>query len=149
MFHDSPVSDPASSNEQQTLFRIVAIYDSATGSADAARASFVVARELGEEVTIDRSSWDVESLKSSTVCLFAAGEAARADMIVIALGTKTPPESLKEWIELWERKRTPSGGLLALIPSDSEALGSGLEEYLYETAVTARMDFLCRKQNRY
>jgi hypothetical protein len=139
----------ASSDQAEKPFRIVAIYDSALTSAEVARASAIVLRELGEDVSVDRSSWNLKSLRSADICDFAASAAARADLIVIAIGCSEPNEDLQEWVTRWEKKRQLSGGLLALIPTREDGPVHHLENYFYETAVTANMDFLCGGASRY
>jgi hypothetical protein len=149
MFHEGQKDQELSESPAENPFRILAIYDSAKASAEAARASAVVIRELGEEVPVDRCSWNVEALDSVETRGFAAGEAARADLIVLALSTEAPSEGLKEWVRQWEKNRQISNGLLALIPSGTSDELHDLEDYLYETAITANMDFLCRKPRRF
>jgi hypothetical protein len=146
MLHEPRNQEPSSDTHP---FRILALYDSAKTSAQAARASAVVIGELGEDVPVDRCSWNILALECEATRGFAAGEAARADLIVIALSCESLSTSLKDWIKQWERKRTLSAGLLALIPSEDCQSVAALEDYFYETAVTANMDFLCRKQRRY
>ena len=147
MIRDVPQHPAAPLEGSDDPFRIVSIFDGSAASQEAARASAIVMRELGEEVAIDRSSWDIQSLEATDTCDFAAREAARADMIVIALSERAPSQLLKNWVELWERKRKIEGGLLALIPSGKEQ--GDLREFLSETAITANMDFLCQKKPRF
>jgi hypothetical protein len=149
MFHESRKEDELSESPAEIPFRILAIYDSPQASVEAARASAVVIRELGEDVPVDRCSWSVDALERVETRDFAAGEAARADLIVLALSAETPSEGLKQWVRQWQKKRQISSGLLALIPSGSNEEVHDLEDYLYETAITANMDFLCRKPRRY
>jgi hypothetical protein len=141
--------DQEAAAEVNDPFRILALYDSAETSAQAARASAIVIRELGEDVPVDRCSWNIRALDSDATRGFAAGEAARADLIVIALSCESLGTALRDWVKQWEKKRTTPSGLLALIPSNECESGAVLEEYFYEIAVTANMDFLCRKQRRY
>ena len=147
MLHET--RDQEASPEVNDPFRILALYDSAKTSAQAARASAVVVRELGEDVPVDRCSWNIRALDSEATRGFAAGEAARADLIVIALSCDSLSTVLKDWVKQWEKKRTLSGGLLALIPAEECESAATLEDYFYEIAITANMDFLCRKQRRY
>lgn len=130
-------------------FRLLSIYDSEEASREATHTSNLVLRELGEEIVADRTTWNLQSLHASAICTLAAEEAARADVIVIALSGDKPSEILKEWISQWQRHRELSGGLLALIPSVDSSTGGELASFLYETAVTAHMDFLCQKKRRY
>ena len=139
----------ACTHSPEVPFRIVTLYDSPLSSAEAARASALVMRELGEEIPVDRCSWNIQSLNDGVTRQFAAAEAARADLILIALSLVTPSQALKDWINRWEKHRQLSGGLLALIPSGTQGQAANLEAYLYETAITANMDFLCRKDRRY
>ena len=148
MFHNSQRDQEFSLSPTEDPFRILAIYDGAKGSAEAARASALVIRELGEDVPIDRCSWSVEALESFETRGFAAGEATRADLIVLALSAEKPSESLKDWVRQWEKNRKLSSGLLALIPFGKKREVQELEDYLNETAITANMDFLCRKDLR-
>src|SRR4051812_1811700 len=96
MFHESRKDEDSSESLAENPFRILAIYDSPKASVEAARASAVVIRELGEDVPVDRCSWSVEALERVETRGFAAGEAARADLIVLALSSETPSEGLKE-----------------------------------------------------
>lgn len=124
------------------------LFDSAFANAEAVQAFELILRELGDDVLVHKSAWDVALLRSASHCTRAAKEAARADMIVIALSEMTPSESFKNWINQWEKNRTLNSGLIALIPSGDAESGGELADFLYETAVSANMDFLCRKNRR-
>jgi hypothetical protein len=149
MFQETLNTEDTLSAGSNNPFRIVTIYDSAKTSAEAARASAVVIRELGDEVPVDRCSWNVASLESDLTRGFAAAEAARADLIVVALSDGSPSNSLRDWVTRWGKKRTLENGLFALIPTSEHQASAALENYFYEAAVTANMDFLCRKRPRY
>lgn len=149
MIHDSRAQDISSLIDDGRPFRIVAVYDSEEASLETNRAAAIVLQELGHDVPFDESSWKLDALSSWSVCDLAASEAACADMIVLALGSDSPLDVLQHWLESWDKKRTLEGGLLALIPMDKSRKTIALEDYLYETAVTAQMDFLCRKGPRY
>lgn len=148
MFHDIRNVEAASFQPGETPFRIVTIYDSSEGSMEAAKASAIVTRELGDDVMVDRSSWELCAFSKPETRGFAAAVASRADLIVIAISTDEPSRELKEWVNAWEKNRQLSNGLLALIPSGDSA-DHTLEDFLYEAAVTANMDFLCRKPRRF
>jgi hypothetical protein len=135
-----------SSCESEQPFRILMIYDSSRSRAEAQHATGIILRELGDDISVNRSHWDLDSLAAAPAQ--AARDAAEADVIVLALSESTPAEPLREWISQWETTRAQRGGLIALIPSGSSESGGGLAELLYETAVTANMDFLCRKNRR-
>lgn len=141
--------DGSSSEHAESPFRLLTIYDSPRANREAVSASEVVLRELGEDIEVDRSSWDLNSLAPGADWTVAADAAARADVILFALSETSPSEPLKKWIDEWQKKRVIDGGLLALIPSGESETGGDLAEYLYETAVSAHMDFLCRKKRRY
>jgi hypothetical protein len=127
-------------------FRMLAIYDSEEASREATHASNLVLRELGDGVQADRTTWNLRSLDTASVRTLAAEEAARADLIVLALEDTQPTATLKDWIARWQCNRELSSGLLALISPDNSETGGDLADYLYETAVTAHMDFLCQKK---
>jgi hypothetical protein len=141
-----PSAGALSNDSDAKPFRILAIYDSEEASREATQASELVLRELGESVEADRSAWNLRSLDTASVRSLAAGEAARADVIVLALQGDAPSSTLKKWIGEWQSNRENSGGLLALISANDSVSGGHLADFLYETAVTAHMDFLCQKK---
>lgn len=138
-----------SPDSETNPFRLLSIYDSFEASREAAYAAEVVLRELGEEIDVDKTSWDLQSLESSSLRNLAAAEAARADVIVVAFSSENPTDTFKQWTSEWQCVRELSSGLLALIPSGDSKTGGDLADFLYETAVTAQMDFLCRKKRRF
>jgi hypothetical protein len=143
-------NEGALSNDSEAKpFRMLAIYDSEEASREATHTSNLVLRELGEGIEADRSTWNLQSLDATSLRTLAAEEAARADVIVIALAGTEPSATLKEWTAQWQRNRELSGGLLALISPDDSENGGDLADFLYETAVTAQMDFLCQKKPRH
>ena len=137
-----------SPNSDAKPFRMLSIYDSEQAGRDATRASNLVLRELGDKIDADRSTWNLHSLDTKTILALAAEEAARADVIVLALAGDKPTQTLKQWTAAWQKNRELNGGLLALIPSGECETGGDLADFLYETAVTANMDFLCQKKRR-
>jgi hypothetical protein len=143
---DSRTSDFQAGISIDAPFRMVTIYDSPEASRQASHASRVVLQELGDEICVDRTAWDLRALDVRGTCARAAAEAARADVIVVASSGTEASEALKNWVTQWEKSRTLNGGLIAFIPSGSSETGGDLASYLYETAVSANMDFLCRKK---
>ena len=140
---------PSSPDPEAKTFRILAIYDSVESSREAARASAVLLRELDDDVIVHKNSWEAESLENCASRERAVEEAARADVIVIAVAATEPSAVIKQWTDEWQRKRELNSGLLALIPCNEARSGGELTEFLYETAVSANMDFLCRKARRF
>src|SRR5439155_19907177 len=61
MLHEFQKDQTVAHSPDEAPFRILAIYDSAKASAEAARASAVVVRELGDDVPVDRCSWNVSA----------------------------------------------------------------------------------------
>jgi hypothetical protein len=137
-----------SSDSDAKPFRMLSIYDSEEAGREATHASNLVLRELGDAIEADRTTWNLRSLDTAAILSLAAEEAARADVIVIALADDKPSDTLKQWTSAWQQNRELSGGLLALIPSGESETGGDLADFLYETAVTAHMDFLCQKKRR-
>lgn len=138
---------PSSNDADSKPFRMLAIYDSEAASREANHTSNLVLRELGDSIEADRTAWNLRSLTPDTLPQ-VANEAARADVIVVALASDKPNATLKHWVRQWERNRELTSGLLALIPSGESETGGDLADFLYETAVTAQMDFLCQKKRR-
>ena len=128
-------------------FRMLSIYDSEAARREATRTSEFILRELGE-IEADRNTWNVDSLDSKPIRSLLAEEATRADVIVLALTGDQPSSALKDWAAQWQKNRELSSGLLALIPSGDSDTAGELADFLYETAVTANMDFLCQKKRR-
>jgi hypothetical protein len=137
-----------SSDSDAKPFRMLSIYDSEQAGRDATETSNLVLRELGDTIEADRTTWNLRSLDTQSIRSLVAEEAARADVIVIALAGDKPSDTLKKWTTAWQKSRELSGGLLALIPSGDSETGGDLADFLYETAVTANMDFLCQKKRR-
>jgi hypothetical protein len=146
---ESDIVDGSSPETSAKPFRMMVLFDSDSASAEASHASELVLRELGEDVLVDKSAWNAALLQSAPDCARAAGEAAQADIILIALSDTAASVSLKNWTRQWEKNRALNGGLIALIPSGDSESGGDLAEFFYETAVSANMDFLCRKKRRY
>jgi hypothetical protein len=140
---------PSSPEPEKKVFRMIAIYDSAESSREAARASAVLLRELGDDIIVHRNSWGADALEDGATRDQAATEAAQADVIVIAIAGTEPSATLRKWTDQWQRKRQLNAGLLALIPCNESKQGGDLAEFLYETAVSSNMDFLCRKPRRF
>jgi hypothetical protein len=137
-----------SPNSDAKPFRMLSIYDSEQAGRDATHTSNLVLRELGDTIEADRTTWNLRSLDTQSIRSLVAEEAARADVIVIALAGDKPSDTLKMWTAAWQKSRELNGGLLALIPSGDSGTGGDLADFLYETAVTANMDFLCQKKRR-
>ena len=129
-------------------FRMLSLYDSEAANREATDTSNLVLRELGDSIEADRTIWNLDSLDTTALRKLAAEEAARADVIVIALAGNEPGKSLRQWVGQWQQKREVSGGLLALIQGGDSETGGNLADFFYETAVTANMDFLCQKKPR-
>jgi hypothetical protein len=130
-------------------FRLLTIFDSAKSNAEAASASQLVLDELGEDVAVDKNAWDVRLLDSPVLRQRAAEQAANADVIVLALSAREPSEPLRQWLEAWQKNREIDGGLLALIPEGEAECNTSLAQFVSEAAISANMDFLCRKQPRF
>ena len=92
-----------SSDSDAKPFRILSIYDSEQASRDATHTSNLVLRELGDTIEADRSTWNLHSLDTKAVCSLAAEEAARADVIVVALAGDKPSDTLKKWAAAWQQ----------------------------------------------
>jgi hypothetical protein len=147
--HTGEPLEEMSSDVAEQPFRLLTIFDSAEANAEAASASKLILNEVGEDVLVDKSAWDVRLLDSAVLRGRAAEQAANADVIVLALSSREPSEPLRQWLDEWQKQRKLDGGLLAFIPAGDAKGEASLAEFCNEAAITANMDFLCRKQPRF
>jgi len=105
----------------------------------------MICRQLQPEFRVEESWWNFHALAHPPLRDVTVADAARADIILIALHNATDPLwMLRAWVDAWSNRReTEEGALLLLLPTPSEeASNSGsIEVYLREAARIAPMDF--------
>lgn len=105
----------------------------------------MICRQLQPEFRVEESWWNLHALAHPSLRDVTVADAARADIILIALHNATDPLwMLRAWVDAWtNRRETEEGALVLLLPTPSEeASNSGsIEVYLREAARSAAMDF--------
>lgn len=105
----------------------------------------MICRQLQPEFRVEESWWNFHALAHPSLRDVTVADAARADIILIALHNATDPLwMLRAWVDAWSNRReTEEGALVLLLPTQSEeASNSGsIEVYLREAARIAPMDF--------
>lgn len=105
----------------------------------------MICRQLQPEFRMEESWWNFHALAHPSLRDVTVEDAARADIILIALHNATEPLwMLRDWVDAWSNRReTDEGALVLLLPTPSEeASNSGsIEVYLREAARIAPMDF--------
>jgi hypothetical protein len=103
---------------------------------------------VGEGIMVEKMFWNVRSLEILDIQEKAIAQAADADVILLSLSTMEASAEVKSWTENWLKLRGQNEGLLVVIPTGKvNQQASELVDYFYETAVSANMDFLCRKKS--
>ena len=125
--------------------RIVIAYN---GSADGKRALRVMAhirRKSGEEVEVQPAVWSFAALADEDWAEAAAGDAARADILVIATSCTNPlPAAVGHWAEsAIRRKEGTSAAVVALLgPEESpDGRDSSRLQAIQTAACVAGLDF--------
>ncbi len=105
----------------------------------------MICRQLQPEFRVEESWWNFHALAHPSLRDVTVADAARADIILIALHNAADPLwMLRAWVDAWSNRReTEEGALVLLLPTSSEeASNSGsIEVYLREAARIAPMDF--------
>lgn len=135
----------------QILLKFVLAYEDYVTGTRARMALDKVIRGLGDRFAFIRNTWKFTVLDLPYLRDIAAGEAAEADMIVIAAyeGRDLPP-AVHSWIDSWVSRRNGEGGCLLALLIDYEdqlqsAASSSVCDYLRGVAAKANMDFLTQK----
>lgn len=101
-------------------------------------------RQLQPEFRVEESWWNFHALAHPSLRDVTVADAARADIILIALHNASDPLWMLCAVHAWSNRReADEGALVLLLPTvREEASGSGsIEGYLREAARIAPMDF--------
>ena len=105
-------------------------------------------RHLGAKCQVTQQMWLFNELRIAQLRDIAAGEAARADLVIIsAHHAQSFPSEVKDWIDLWlgHKGRRPDA-LLALFDPVYVGDSTALQSYLKEAAKKAKIEFLVRSE---
>ena len=105
-------------------------------------------RQLGAKCEITQQMWLFNELRVSQLRGIAAGEASKADLVIISVHhAQTFPGEVQEWIGLWAgQKGSHPAALLALFDPVYVGDSTALQSYLKEAARKAKMEFLVRAE---
>jgi hypothetical protein len=126
---------------------VAAYEDSATGArADEFCQGLV--RHLGRDCELTQQMWPLSELRLPQLRAIAAGEAARADLVIVSVHhSEALPAELTAWIELWvgqKGKRVTL--LLALFDPVYQGVSASIRAYLAEAARKGQMEFLAQSE---
>jgi hypothetical protein len=105
-------------------------------------------RQLGEKCEVTQQMWLFNELRVPQLRNIAAGEAARADLIIIsAHHAQSFPGEVKGWVDSWlGHKGSRPVALLALFDPVYQGDSTALQSYLKEVAKRGKMEFLVRSE---
>jgi hypothetical protein len=128
---------------QDTIIRIITVYESTVGAIRAREVSTLLAHQLTEGRELQSDFWKFDSLRQTDLRAQASSEARAADVIIIAASTTEElPVYVKRWIEeLPPRSDGVHGTLVALVDYEATA-ASPLRSCLAHAAKARGMDFV-------
>jgi hypothetical protein len=99
-------------------------------------------RQLGAKCEITRQMWLFNELRVSQLRGIAAGEASRADLVIVsAHHAQSFPDEIQDWFGLWVgRKGSRPTAMLALFDPVYVGDSTALHAYLKETARKGKME---------
>jgi hypothetical protein len=105
-------------------------------------------RELGAKCEVTQQMWLFNELRVQQLRGIAAGEAAKADFVVIsAHHAQSFPTEVQEWLSLWVgQKGSRPAALLALFDPAYVGDSTALQSYLKQMATKGKMEFLVRAE---
>ena len=107
----------------------------------------MICRQLQPEFRVEESWWNLHALAHPSLRDITVADAARAEIILIALHNATDPLwMLRAWVDAWSNRRETEEGALVLLlptptPSEEASNSASIEVYLREAARIAPMDF--------
>jgi hypothetical protein len=107
-----------------------------------------LSRDLAPKCTLAKEIWLFNELGVPQLRAIAAGEAARAHLIIISVHhAESLPDWVKSWIDLWlEQSRNRSIVLLALFDPVYQGTSSSMKAYLEEVAKRGGIEFLTKSE---
>jgi hypothetical protein len=110
-----------------------------------------LARQLGNKCEVIKHMWLLNELRMPQLRAIAAGEAAGADLIIIAVHhSDAVPLEVKDWIENWlARKGAHPDVLLALFDPLYKGDSSSIRTYLEEVARRGKMQCFVQSEENF
>jgi hypothetical protein len=126
----------------------VAAYEDSPTDARVNEFCRALSRQLGPNCEVTRQMWLLNELRAAPLRAIAAAEAARADLIIIAVHhAQAFPAELKSWIKLWlglKGKRPIV--LLGLFDPAYQGDSTSLQTYLDGVSKRGKMEFLVQAE---
>jgi hypothetical protein len=103
-------------------------------------------RQCGGKCEVTQQMWLFNELRVPQLRGIAAGEASRADLVIIsAHHAQSFPSEVQDWFKLWlGQKGSRPAALLALFDPVYVGDSTALQSYLKEAARKGKMEFLVR-----
>jgi hypothetical protein len=107
-----------------------------------------LSRQLGDDCEVVKQMWLLNELRIPQLRSIAAGEASRADLIIVSVHHAPKlPDEITHWIEQWLRqKQRQAIVLLALFDSVYQGDSASMRTYLAQAAKKAAMQFLVHSE---
>ena len=140
-----PPLEPAEFETDPTFNVVIAYEDFDTGK-HAKRVYDFLADTLGNECRLASQMWKFDVLGIPKLREIACGDAATADLVLIACHGDELPEHTKAWIESWLANPNTPLALVALLDEPSAAAPRirAAREYLADAARRGGMEFFAR-----
>jgi hypothetical protein len=106
-------------------------------------------RQLGAKCEVKQQMWLFNELRVPQLRGIAAGEASRADLVIISPHhAQSFPGEVQEWFDLWlgQKKGSRPTALLALFDPVYVGDSTALQSYLKEAARKGKMEFMVRAE---
>jgi len=126
---------------------VAAYEDTATGARAEDFCQSLV-RHLGSKCEFIRQMWPLSELRLPQLRAIAAGEASRADLVIISVHhSEQLPADLANWVEEWaHRKDRRVSVLLGLFDPVYQGVSASIRAYLAEVARKAEIEFLTQSE---
>ncbi len=126
----------------------VAAYEDSTTGARAEDFCQSLGRLLGQGCELNKQMWPLTELRLPQLRTIAAGEAARADLVIVSVHhSEALPADLASWLEQWaHHKDKRVSVLLGLFDPVHQGVSASIRAHLAETARKAHVDFLAQSE---
>lgn len=126
----------------------VAAYEDAATGARAEEFCESLGRLLGSNCELTKQMWPLSELRLPQLRSIAAGEAARADVVLVSVHhSEALPADLASWVEQWAHlKHKRVCVLLGLFDPIHQGVSASIRAYLAEVARKAQIEFLAQSE---
>jgi hypothetical protein len=134
--------------KQSKQLTAVAAYEDSLTDARVTEFCQGLSRQLGEACELVKQMWLLNELRMPQLRSIAAGEASRADLIIISVHhAQQLPEEVTHWIQQWQpQKRRHPVVLLALFDPVYQGDSASMRTYLAQVAKKSAMQFLVHSE---